>query len=195
MNFTDMVFNTIISILRASPALSFVISFVLFITTQIDMYLFLMVLIFLGELLNNVLKHGVFKPLMKNNKWPILGYGTRPLNSKNSSQFGNINKSPHKHTYGMPSGHSQTALLFATFITLMITDYHSSSLSKYTQYILVSSLVVFTVSILWSRIYLNCHTIQQVTLGSIIGGIIGYYGYYFMKDNTQPNKDIDTPLF
>jgi dolichyldiphosphatase len=132
---------------------------------------------------------------MKNNKWPILGYGTRPLNSKNSSQFGNINKSPHKHTYGMPSGHSQTALLFATFITLMITDYHSSSLSKYTQYILVSSLVVFTVSILWSRIYLNCHTIQQVTLGSIIGGIIGYYGYYFMKDNTQPNKDIDTPLF
>lgn len=192
MNFTDTVFNAIISILRASPALSFVISFVLFITTQIDMYLFLMVLIFLGELLNNVLKHGVFKPLMKNNKWPILGYGRRPLNSKNSSQFGDINKSPHKNTYGMPSGHSQTALLFATFLTLMITDYHSSSISKYTQIILVSSLGVFTVSILWSRLYLNCHTIQQVTLGSIIGGIIGYYGYYFIitKDETPfANKE------
>jgi membrane-associated phospholipid phosphatase len=155
MNFTDTVFNAIISILRASPALSFVISFVLFITTQIDMYLFLMVLIFLGELLNNVLKHGVFKPLMKNNKWPILGYGIRPLNSKNSSQFGDINKPPHKNTYGMPSGHSQTALLFATFLTLMITDYHSSSISKYTQIILISSLVVFTLSILWSRLYLK----------------------------------------
>ena len=176
-----LIFDTIISILRASPALSFIIAFVLFAFTQMDMYLFLVVLIFLSEMLNNLLKQFVFKPLMKNNKWPILGYGRRPLNSKNSSQFGDINKPPHKYSYGMPSGHSQTALLFATFIILMITDYHSTNLSNYTQYILISSLVVFTVSILWSRLYLNCHTIQQVTLGSIIGGIIGYYGYYFIK--------------
>jgi membrane-associated phospholipid phosphatase len=193
MNFPDTVFKAIISILRASPALSFVISFVLLITTQIDMYLFLMVLIFLGECLNSVLKHGVFKPIMKNKKWPILGYGTRPLNTKNSSQFGNINKPQHKHSYGMPSGHSQTALLFATFITLMITDYHSTTISNYTQYILVSSLIAFTISVMWSRLYLKCHTIQQVILGSIIGGIIGYYAYYFMKNDIQTDKD--TPLF
>lgn len=178
------IFDAIISVLRASPALSFIIAFALFAFTQMDMYLFLVVLIFLSEMLNNLLKQFVFKPLMKNNKWPILGYGRRPLNSKNSSQFGDINKPPHKYSYGMPSGHSQTALLFATFIILMITDYHSTNLSNYTQYILISSLVVFTVSILWSRLYLNCHTIQQVTLGSIIGCIIGYYGYYFIKDET-----------
>ena len=179
-------FDIIISILRASPAISFVIVLTMFILTQSDMYLFLVVLIFLGELLNNILKHAVFKPIMKNTKWPLLGYGTRPSYSKNSSQFGDINKPPHKYTYGMPSGHSQTALLVATFLILMITDYHGNTIPKYIQYILISSLFVFTVSVLWSRLYLRCHTIQQVTLGSIIGGIIGYYGYYFMKDeNTE----------
>ena len=82
----------------------------------------------------------------------------------------------------MPSGHSQTALLFLTFITLMITDHHSESLSNNTQYILLGSLLLFTISVLWSRIYLKCHTIQQVIMGSIIGGSIGYYGYNFMKE-------------
>ena len=50
-------FDIIISILRASPAISFVTVLTLFILTQSDMYLFLVVLIFLGELLNNILKH------------------------------------------------------------------------------------------------------------------------------------------
>jgi membrane-associated phospholipid phosphatase len=182
MNFLDMIFNFVINLLRASPAMSFTISFILFIALQNDMYLFLLVLIFLGELLNNILKHGVFKPIMKSEKWPILGYGIRPKGSKNSSQFGDINKKPHKNTYGMPSGHSQTALLFATFITLMITDHHSESLSNNTQYILLGSLLLFTISVLWSRIYLKCHTIQQVIMGSIVGVSIGYYGYNFMKE-------------
>lgn len=179
---SNSVFHTIITILRASPAISFGVVFLLFVLTQSDMYLFLVVLIFLGELLNNILKHGVFKPIMKNKKWYVLGYGTRPSNSKNSSQFGDINKPPHKYTYGMPSGHSQTALSVAIFLLLMIVDYYGNTIPKYTQYILMSSLFVFTVSILWSRLYIRCHTIQQVILGSIIGGTIGYYGYYFMKD-------------
>lgn len=185
-NVLNNVFNGFITILRASPALSFVISLSLYITTQIDMYLFLVVLIFLGELLNNILKHGVFKPIMKNKKWAILGYGIRPKLSKNSAQFGDINKPPRRYTYGMPSGHSQTALLFATFVTLLITDYHSDTMSNYTQTILLVMLAGFTISVLWSRLYLNCHTIQQVILGSSIGILLGYYGYYFMKDiNTK----------
>lgn len=183
-NALNNMFNGFITILRASPALSFAISLTLYITTQLDMYLFLVVLIFLGELLNNILKHKIFKPIMRNKKWPILGYGIRPKFSKNSSQFGDINKPPHKYTYGMPSGHSQTTLLFATFITLIITDYHHDILSNYAQIILVVMLAGFTISVLWSRLYLNCHTIQQVILGSCIGILIGYYGYYFMKDIT-----------
>lgn len=171
----------IISFLRASPTVSFVIALLLFFITSSDIYLFLVVLIFLGEMLNNILKHGVFKQIMKKNKWPILGYGIRPADSKNSSQFGDINLPPRKHTYGMPSGHAQTALLFATFAIMLITDYHSSTLPNYIQYVLLSTVVIFTVSVLWSRIYLKCHTIQQITVGSVIGGLLGFYGYDFFK--------------
>ena len=45
------IFDVIISILRASPAISFAIVLTLFILTQSDMYLFLVVLIFSGYII------------------------------------------------------------------------------------------------------------------------------------------------
>ena len=172
--------NLFISLLRAAPALVFSISLILFIITRIDIYLLLSIVITVGETINTVLKHYVFKPIMKNKYWPILGYGTRPKNSKNSAQFGNINTPPYKGSYGMPSGHSQTTVTFAVFLIMTLLDYHSN-ISDSLLYLYISLIVVYSILVLWSRIYLKCHTIQQVIIGSTIGIILGYYGYIYGK--------------
>ena len=172
------IFNLFISLLRAAPAFVFVISIVLFLFTRLDIYLFLSIVITLGEFVNKILKHNVFKPIMKNKNWPILGYGTRPKDSKNSSQFGDINTPPNKGSYGMPSGHSQTTVTFAVFLILTILDYHTD-LSENTQKYIILLIIFFTLSVLWSRLYLKCHTIPQLLIGAIFGGILGYYGYIY----------------
>jgi len=182
-------FNLFISLLRAAPAFVFVISIILFIFTRSDIYLVLSILITLGEFINKILKHGVFKPIMKDKYFPILGFGTRPKNSKNSSQFGDINKPPYKGSYGMPSGHSQTTVTFAVFLILTIINNHSD-LSRPLQNSILIATLFFTISVLWSRIYLKCHTIQQVILGSLFGIIIGYYGYYYGNTLVSNKKEL-----
>ena len=42
--------------------------------------------------------------------------------------------------------------------------------------------------VLLSRIYLKCHTIQQVIIGSIIGAMLGYYGYIYGKLLIKPSN-------
>ena len=179
-------FNLFISLLRAAPAFVFTTSIVLFVFTRLDIYLILSIVITLGEFVNKFLKHNIFKPIMKNKNWPIIGYGTRPNDSKNSSQFGDINKPPNKGSYGMPSGHSQTTVTFAVFLILTVLNYHSE-LSENTQNYIILFTIFFTLSVLWSRLYLKCHTIQQVLIGSIFGVVIGYYGYIY--GNKLVNKN------
>lgn len=114
--------NLLISLLRAAPAIVFSFSLILFIITRLDVYLLLSILITVGEAINKVLKHYIFKPIMKDNNLPILGYGRRPINSKNPAQFGNINNPPYKGSYGMPSGHSQTTITFAVFFIMALFE-------------------------------------------------------------------------
>jgi membrane-associated phospholipid phosphatase len=171
-------FNLFISILRASPSILFVIGLILFIITRMDIYLMLLIVFTVSEIINTIMKYYIFKPIMKNKYWPILGYGTRPPNSKNSAQFGNINTPPYKGSYGMPSGHSQIMITVATFFIMTLFNYHSNIIPSIL-YFITFIVILFSLSVLWSRIYLNCHTIQQVILGSIFGFIIGYYGFTY----------------
>ena len=172
--------NLLISLLRAAPAIVFSISLLLFIITHLDVYLLLSILITVGEAINKVLKHYIFKPIMKDKYLPILGYGRRPINSKNPAQFGNINNPPYKGSYGMPSGHYQTTITFAVFLIMALFDYHSN-LSNSMLYFITFIIIIYSLLVLWSRIYLKCHTIQQVIIGSIIGITLGYYGYIYGK--------------
>ena len=157
-----------------------------FSTKKID-YLVLIVIFFFNSILNNFLKEYIFKPIMKDKKLPILGYGTRPINSKNPAQFGNINDPPYKGSYGMPSGHSQTTITFAVFFIMALFDYHSN-LSNSMLYFITFIITIYSVLVLWSRIYLKCHTIQQVIIGSIIGVTLGYYGYIYGKILIKPSN-------
>ena len=41
---------------------------------------------------------------------------------------------------------------------------------------------------MWSRYYLNCHTIQHIIIGGLIGLLLGYIGfelYIFLEKNIK----------
>jgi len=79
---------------------------------------------------------------------------------------------------GMPSGHAQIALLFASFFSLYIYTNYQTPL----KYIPISAITLVALFILWSRNYLGCHTPLQVFVGGFIGilvGIGGYIGYTY----------------
>lgn len=119
---------------------------------------------------------------------PILGSGSRPPNSTSCAFMLDNSKAT---SYGMPSGHSQTAWTFATYFILKIiynfynTNYNAktTTLFDYIWLLLSCSLVLSTaIYISYSRVYVEgCHTIQQVIVGGLIGIAFGYLIYYFEK--------------
>jgi membrane-associated phospholipid phosphatase len=101
----------------------------------------------------------------------VLGRGSRPDGACNSSSFLVYPNKPAT-TYGMPSGHSQTAWFLATYITA--TLYLNQSISDIHR--LVASVIVIGYAFLvsYSRVYIDkVHTLQQVVLGGILGVLIG----------------------
>lgn len=105
----------------------------------------------------------------------FLGRGIRPDGAMNCGCFidkNNVNKLAT--SYGMPSGHSLVAgFMLAFFYKYIINTYPDSIKRK----IALIALFLFSISIAISRIILNCHTIQQVIVGFLIGLYIGSFFY------------------
>ena len=153
---------------RAYPALCLIYAFIIK-----DLYLILFLVI--SDLLNGVFKYNIAKPLMGDKYHGILlGKGTRP---KGASHCGIWKDPPGYKTksYGMPSGHSQGATGFATYIIL-------DNLSKGKNILDITNVIVAFLALFipYSRIYLNCHTPQQIIIGGIIG-IIMATGAWYLK--------------
>lgn len=113
----------------------------------------------------------------------LLGTGERPKGAINCGCFID-EKNPMKlcKSYGMPSGHSIIAILTATFWTMYILNNKKNNLLKVISLII---LINFCILVCISRIYLNCHTIQQVIIGVIIGNIFGKISYEYYIKNLQ----------
>lgn len=111
----------------------------------------------INNISNFYLKNYVFKPLMKNKKYPILGSGKRPKGAKNCGIVSNGKKAD---SYGMPSGHAQSIAFF-------LAD------RLFGNYTMLYKIIVSVICIIFitSRVRLNCHTPQQIILGSLFGFI------------------------
>ena len=134
-----------------------------------DIYLFIFLI--LSNMANGVLKYKIAKPIMKDKKYPILGKGSRPKGAANCGIW--KDRPGHKTTsYGMPSGHSQEAWGFATYMILTNMSYGYDLFDI--RNVILSGLAVF---IMYSRVYLNCHTVQQVIIGGLIGILFGSVGF------------------
>jgi membrane-associated phospholipid phosphatase len=144
---------------------------------------FLLFGVFLCEYLNIILKNKLFIPLgekygtsIENQRYlGILGRIGRPDGACNCGVFrnGHINKSISS---GMPSGHSQLAWFIYGFLINLLFDINH----KYKNIFLALG-GLFSAFLSYSRVLVNCHTIEQITLGSFIGFVLGFSWFRIYK--------------
>lgn len=80
------------------------------------------------------------------------------------------------HIYGMPSGHAEMCFYSIVFLWLAL----SSSLKQFSKMygILILSIAISMMT-LYQRWKFRRHTIEQLAVGSFVGGIVGYSMYQF----------------
>ena len=78
--------------------------------------------------------------------------------------------------FGMPSGHSQRAAFTALFTYLTLKDTN----------ILIFQ-VMYTIFIMYQRVYFDHHTILQCIMGIIVGIILAYIFYYIATNKITGN--------
>jgi len=131
-----------------------------------------------------------YKFISKNDTIPILGKGSRPIQNLFCNSLFQTDNNGHKTKtffkfFGMPSGHAQTSTVFFTSMTLYLLDNYGYNRQTYLQ---ILFLFVITIGVTVSRVLNDCHTIQQTIVGNIIGVLIGYYGYQFIKSTNSDKK-------
>jgi membrane-associated phospholipid phosphatase len=72
--------------------------------------------------------------------------------------------------YGMPSGHSQIAVYSLVFMTLVLREKH---------YGWILLLIFLTVATMAQRVITKVHSLEQVIVGGLLGGAIGYILHKF----------------
>ena len=184
--------NLLSTLSRTSPLLFLIILLFNCILAPSYEAFYLFVIYILLVLSNWVIKHIIVKPLynlFNKTKLPILGLGYRPSNAS-SCQFTLDNK--YATSFGMPSGHSQVAWTLSTYIIAkIITNWKNSNKDNKTItgfgyiWLVLSCLLVLAaaVYISYSRVYIEgCHTLEQVTVGGLLGILCGFLIYYFEDD-------------
>jgi membrane-associated phospholipid phosphatase len=71
----------------------------------------------------------------------------------------------------MPSGHSQSSLFSTIFIFLSLRKLN-----------LLGVYLVLSFITMAQRVAFNYHTILQVIVGSIVGGLFGYFMFYMAQN-------------
>lgn len=67
--------------------------------------------------------------------------------------------------YGIPSGHSQIAVYSLVFMTLVLREKH---------YGWILLFIFLTVATMAQRVITQVHSLEQVIVGGLLGGVIGY---------------------
>ena len=153
---------------RASPLLIYLYMLLNYVLLGSKKYLLLGVIFFGSDILNHILKEYVFRILMRNQNFPVLGYGTRP----NTKDCGLFCTGKESKSYGMPSGHAQIICFFVTYWILKILN---NKERKYINKLFsIGILLALAFLVMYSRVYwAKCHTIQQVLVGGTIGVCLG----------------------
>tara|TARA_B110001450_G_scaffold132643_1_gene124664 strand:+ start:88 stop:597 length:510 start_codon:yes stop_codon:yes gene_type:complete len=148
--------NNLSGILRAYPIITIFSSFIGYFSTENIDLLMLMIVLIINDLINAFLKYKICAPLMGDNRWGIFGYGTRPKGAKHCGLFvkPNSNGIP-KGSFGMPSGHSQNAMFFTTYMVLHLINSNYDKITQNTGIVLFSFLGIM---VMYSRVYFKCHT-------------------------------------
>lgn len=74
--------------------------------------------------------------------------------------------------FGMPSGHSQSIAFTVVFVFMTIQN------NAFRLFCVLIALIT-----LWQRVQYNHHTVMQVTVGSMVGGLFAYLMFYMNRKN------------
>ena len=171
------IFESFDGFTRAYPIIIVFSSFINSIFNSTNEGYIFMVLLLVSNFLNHFLKVLIFKPIMGNKNFPILGLGKRPDKAKNCKLF---HTNEISRSYGMPSGHSQISALFSTYLILKIIN--NKELHIFYKLLSSLSLFILAIMVMYSRVYWSkCHTIQQVIVGGLIGTLLGYLIYKYKE--------------
>ena len=126
-----------------------------------------------------------------NKTLPVLGLGGRPKDARDCSAFTHCDTCHLRpKSFGMPSGHSQMGWFFFAYGILYLANHVLKALTGTGEdkinkvpaqiWFIVGScfLFVMAVTLSYSRVYLSCHTVQQVVLGGFFGlgfGVLSYW--------------------
>lgn len=167
--------STFSGILRAYPIIMLYSTMLLYIMTSDMDFLYLLIVLWIGEGVNYGLKYKFFKPIFGDNI-PLLGRGARPYAAKDCGLFLSRKQKKKLKSYGMPSGHSQNSALFATFLILKLLEGGINNVSMMTKIAIIGGL---SLSVMVSRWIFKCHTIGQILLGATLGTFFGYFAFKF----------------
>lgn len=187
------------SLIRATPIMNLYF-LVLNLANKLNfdsLYLFTtyIICVFSNHVLKNIFK--IIYNLFNVKEIPILGRGIRPDGATNCGSF-LFYPDKSSTSYGMPSGHSQSIWFLVTYLILSINDkkiklFERRMNKKYNEIIKYTSIIgllCLGILVSYSRVEIeNCHTIEQVTLGGLLGISLGYISFIF-KDivNLMFNK-------
>jgi membrane-associated phospholipid phosphatase len=92
------------------------------------------------------------------------------------------------HKYRMPSGHSQCTIYSVVFIYFILFHSPYSRIEKkWVKHIIFLFYLSIYLNTSFSCVFYNYHTLNQVVVGSIIGGIIGWLVFYITRYNRCDN--------
>ena len=129
-----------------------------------NLFFYYVVGIFINAILNLIIKGIIQEPR------PSEDLKTFELSLKNGRRFLFKDGIPHD-IFGMPSGHTQSSLFSTVFVFL--------SLKKLN---ILGIYLVISLIIMAQRVAFNHHTIPQVIVGSIVGGLFGFVMFYMAQN-------------
>jgi len=129
-----------------------------------NLFFYYIVGIFINAILNLIIKGIIQEPR------PSEDLKTFELSLKNGRRFLFKDGIPHD-IFGMPSGHTQSSLFSTIFIFLSLKN-----LNILRVYLLISFIIMA------QRVAFKHHTIPQVIVGAIVGGLFGYFMFYMAQN-------------
>lgn len=139
----------------------------------------------LCNIINFFFKNYFFKPIyysMQRSSLPLLGLGERPHDHPRLDMLENYYS--EAVSFGMPSGHSQSVLFFATFwIMYILIEFKDKKSNNDIIYKCSSIIYLMIVSIvvMYNRYYYRYHTIEQIMVGGVIGIGLGVLAFYLCR--------------
>jgi len=118
--------------------------------------------------------------IYKTDDIPIIGRFKRPIGAINTGCF-YISDTNYTTTSGMPSGHCMLISFTCIYIYYFISEYYT--FSKNQKFCLFILMLLITIYMAYTRILMNCHTIQQTIIGTVLGIILGHIYFFYIKKN------------